>query len=59
MKNNLDILYKIQELIQSSLDEKYDEYLSRSLHLLSELINDIELSSIEIEVDDETNIPNS
>ena len=59
MKNNLDILYKIQELIQSSLYEKYDEYLSRSLHLLSELINDIELSSIEIEVDDETNIPNS
>ena len=57
MKNNLDILYKIQELIQSSLDEHYDESLAASLELLTDLISDTELLSIETEVDDETNIP--
>jgi len=58
MENNLDILYKVENLIQVVLSEYNHEYLEESLQLLNEIISDIELSSIEsTDEDDETYIP--
>jgi len=58
MESHLDILYKIENLIQTALVESHSEYLEDSLLLLNEIISDIELSSIQNdEEDNENEIP--
>lgn len=58
MHTRLDILYEIENLIQTALSEHPSEYLEDSLQLLNEVISDIELSAIEhSDVDDENDIP--
>ena len=57
MENNLDILYKIESLIQTVHSDYPNEHLEECMHLLNEIISDIELSSIEFNEDDETEIP--
>lgn len=55
MENNLNILYQIENLIQTALVEHPNTYLEDALQLLNEIITDIELSSIENENDDNEN----
>lgn len=58
MENNLQILYKIENLIQTAIAEYPSVYLEESLQLLNEIVTDIELSSIEsVEDDNENDIP--
>lgn len=55
MEDNLDILYRIEDLLQETISYKKFDYIEECLHLLNGVINNMELASIEHIIDDDEN----